>query len=203
MWVVDQPDAAQSEIRVGQIVPLSRQDRDYPAARLVSQIFGSSFGSRLNRVLRIEKGLTYGARGNFDNKAEAARLNVTTFTRTDRAAEAVKLILDEVAKIGRAGDITKDELEQARDTLVGSFQVELETPSRVASMHWNLRLWGLPPMWYREYLARLAMVSDPAELTAAAARVIDPSRLTIVVVGRGDELVSALSGIAPTAKSDK
>lgn len=201
--VVDQPDAAQAEIRVGQIVPLSRQDRDYPAARLVSQVFGSSFGSRLNRVLRIEQGLTYGARGNFDNKAEAARLSITTFTRTDRVADAVKLILAEVQKLGRPGDITREELDQARDTLVGSFQVELETPARIAAMHWNLRVWGMPPFWYRDYLARLATITDPAELTAAAARVVEPSRLVIVVVGRGNELVPALSEIAPTSVSGK
>ncbi|HSA26624.1 MAG TPA: pitrilysin family protein [Phycisphaerae bacterium] len=201
--VVDQPDAAQSEIRVGQIVPLSRRDRDYPAARLVSQILGSSFGSRLNRVLRIEKGLTYGARGNFDNKSEAARLHITTFTRTDRAAEAVRLVLGEVARINRPSDMSREELDQARDTLVGSFQVDLETSARVAAMHWNLRVWGLPPTWYQEYLARLATITDPAELTAAAARIIDPSGLTIVVVGRGDELAPALSGIAPTARSNR
>jgi hypothetical protein len=64
----------QSEIRIGQIVPVSRKDQDYPAVRLLSQAFGESFGARLNRVLRIEMGLTYGARGAFNVETDAAAL---------------------------------------------------------------------------------------------------------------------------------
>src|SRR5690606_13402924 len=41
--VVDRDGAVQSQIRVGQIVNVSRRDADYAAVRLLSQLFGESF----------------------------------------------------------------------------------------------------------------------------------------------------------------
>ncbi len=198
--LVPQAGALQSEIRVGQVVSLNRRDPDYAAARLLSHLFGGSFSSRLNRVLRIERGLTYGARGYFDVKREAALLRIHTFTRTDRTAEAVRTIIEEVERLGQV-EVTAEELAAARDTLIGSFQVELETPARIAAMHWNLMVWDLPPTWYTQHLAAIAAVRTPAELTAIAARLIAPQRLAIIVVGDAAELAPALGEIAHVQES--
>ncbi|NLX20840.1 MAG: insulinase family protein [Phycisphaerae bacterium] len=198
--LVPQPGAVQSEIRLGQTVSLTRRDPDYAAARLLSHLFGGSFSSRLNRVLRIERGLTYGARGYFDVKRDAAALRVSTFTRTDRTAEAIRTMIAEVQRL-REAEFTKEELVAAQDTLIGSLQVELETPARIAAMHWNLLVWDLPPTWYTRYLADLAAVRSPAELTAVAARLIDPQRLAIIAVGDADELAAQLGEIAHAQES--
>ncbi len=54
----------QSQIRVGQL-GFTRTDPDYFTSRVVSGYFGGAFSSRLNETIRVEKGLTYGARGGF------------------------------------------------------------------------------------------------------------------------------------------
>jgi zinc protease len=198
--MADQPGAMQSEIRIGEIVSLSRQDADYAAARMVSQIFGEAFSARLMRSLRIEKGLTYGASGYFDVMPTAAALRIRTFTRTEKTVEAVKAALAEVERI-RAGTITKEELEFARDTLIGQFQMGLETPAQLANRYWDLAVWNLPMNWYGYYLGAIAGTTDPAALDAAAKRVIDPGQLLIVVTGDAGKVQPELGAIMPVESS--
>lgn len=193
--LVDKPDASQSEIRIGQIVNLSRNDADYAQARLLSQLFGESFSGRLNRTIRIQKGLTYGARGYFDVNARDSVFLMSTFTRTDRTVAAVEAAIAELAAL-RTSPVTPDELESARDTLIGQFQMGLETAGQAADRWWNLQVWGLPTSWYTEYQRQIVQTEDPATLTAAIDR-IDPARLVIVVVGRAGEIKEALEKVAP------
>jgi zinc protease len=193
--LVDRPEATQSEIRLGQRVQLTRKDSDYAAARLLSQLFGESFSGRLNRTLRIQKGLTYGARGTFDVNTQEACLRLSTFTRNDRTAAAVQAAIQELAALTDE-PVTSEELDSARDTLVGSFQMGLETPGQVADRWWNLVVWGLPENWYADYQKSLISTGDPALLRTAAER-IDPSRLTVVVVGKAADIKADLEKIAP------
>lgn len=194
--LVDRPSASQSEIRVGQVVPVSRKDSDYAAARLLSMAFGESFSSRIGRVLRIEKGLTYGARGYYDVEGDTASFRVSTFTRTEKTTEAIEAALAEVRRLGDA-DPSEEELAQARDQLIGGFQVGLETPLQVAARWWDLIVWGLPERWYDEYQKAILGVNDPSALRNVAKRTIDPGKLTIVVVGSGSALREDLGRIAP------
>lgn len=194
--LVDRPSASQSEIRIGQVVPVSRRDPDYAAVRLLSMVFGESFSARIGRVLRIEKGLTYGARGYFEAEGNAAAFRISTFTRTEKTADAIEAALAEVDKLV-TGDVSLEELALARDQLIGGFQVGLETPWQVASRWWDLKVWGLPEDWYDAYQAAVVGVTDPAALRQAAARTIEPRKLTIVVVGNGEGVREGLARIAP------
>jgi zinc protease len=194
--LVDRPGAVQSEIRIGQIVPVSRKDKDYPAVRLLSQAFGESFGARLNRVLRIEMGLTYGARGAFNVDTGAAALSMSTFTRTDKTAVAVEAALGEVRKL-TDGLVTPEELRQCRDSLIGKFQMALETPAQTAARYWDLIVWGLPENWYSEFLRAVERVDDPASMTETARRVLKPDQMLVVVVGNGEKIREELTKIAP------
>ncbi len=200
--LVHRDAAVQSEIRIGQVVPVSRRDPDYAAVRLLSQLFGESFSGRLNKSLRIEKGLTYGARGYYDVQAHAAAFKIGTFTRTEKTADAVQAALVEVDRL--LGDnVTDDELTRARDTLLGQFQMGLQTPAEIAQRWWDLIVWGLPERWYHDYLHDVAAVDQPAALHAAARRTLTPDRLTIVIVGDADAVEQPLTAIAPvTRKSD-
>lgn len=194
--LVDRPGAVQSDIRIGQLVPVSRKNADYPAARLVSQLFGESFGGRLNRRLRIEKGLTYSARGYFDVRADVAVFQVSTFTRPEKTDEAIAAAVEEIDRL-RNGSITADELAESRDNLIGRFQMNLETVAQVASNWWELTVNDLPQDWYGQYLRSVASVESPGVLDAVAKRTLDPARLVIVVVGDAARIEPQLRKIAP------
>jgi predicted Zn-dependent peptidase len=194
--VVDREGAVQSEIRIGELVNVSRRDRDYAGVRLLSQLFGESFSGRLNKSLRIEKGLTYGSSGYFDVDRETAAFKMSTFTRTERTVDAIKAMLDEVERL-QTGQVTQDELDAARDTLLGNFQMALETPAQIAARWWDLIVWGLPEGWYSDYLRSIASVKDPKVLDEVARSRLRPDDLAIVVAGDGTQLEKDLAAFGP------
>ena len=58
--VIDKPGAVQTEIRVGNI-GIPRKSDDFMALDLAAKVLGGEGANRLHRVLRSERGLTYGA----------------------------------------------------------------------------------------------------------------------------------------------
>jgi zinc protease len=189
--IVDRPGAVQSEIRIGEIVPVSRRDADYAGVRLLSQLFGESFSGRLNTAIRIQRGLTYGARAYFDVDKETAAFKISTFTRTERTGDAVQAALEEVEKLHKT-HVTQEELDAARDTLLGNFHMALETPSQIAARWFDLIVWGLPENWYSQYLQSVADARDPKAIDQVARTRLAPSRLSVVVAGDGSKLKEQL-----------
>jgi zinc protease len=120
---------------------------------------------------------------------------MSTFTRTDRTAAAVRAAIEEVARL-RTVPVTREELESSRDTLLGQFQMGLETAGQIAGRWWNLTVWGLPPNWYTDYQHQIVKTEDPAALKPAIDR-LDPSKFTIVVVGKASDIKDDLAKIAP------
>ena len=59
--IVDRPGAVQTQLLIGRTGP-DRHDRVWPALLLGTYCLGGTLTSRLDRVLREEKGYTYGVR---------------------------------------------------------------------------------------------------------------------------------------------
>jgi len=194
IYLVDRPGSVQSQIRVG-AQGITRKDNDYFPTVVLSQIFGGSFSSRLNKAIRVEKGLTYGARGGWNAQRFAGSFNVSTFTKNPSTADTLKLILSEVERLEGAPPETT-EADNAKSYLVGSFAGNRETPGAVVGDLWLIEYAGLP----KDYLTRfLSGVSETTvdRLHQVAGRLIDKDRLVIVVVGEAAAVQSDLEKIAP------
>jgi zinc protease len=194
IYIVDRPGSVQSQIRVGHI-GITRKEKDYFASRVLGQIFGGSFNSRLNKAIRVEKGLTYGAGGGFSPSRFAGTFRASTFTKTPSTADALKTILAEVDKI-RAEAVTVEELSDTKTYITGSFPGDRETPMAVVGDLWMIETQDLPKDHLREYLAAVKVVTD-ADLTGVAKRLMDPEHLIIVVVGEAEKIKADLEKIAP------
>jgi zinc protease len=102
IYLVDNPGAVQSQIRVGQ-TSITRGDPRYHQARVYSQILGGDFSSRLNDVIRVQKGLTYGAGGGVAPGRFTGTFTAHTFTKTPTTAETVQAVLEQVDQVGPSG----------------------------------------------------------------------------------------------------
>ena len=107
--VVDRPGAPQSEVRVGH-VGLPRVISDFHALTLMNTILGGLFNSRLNRLLREERGYTYGVNSGFDLRRAAGPFAVRCAVETDVTAPAVTDIMAELRRI-REGLVEEEELD--------------------------------------------------------------------------------------------
>ncbi len=197
IFLVDKPDATQTQIRMGQI-GFRRTDPEFVPAQVFNQIFGGGFSSRLMRRVRIEEGLTYGARGGFSATKEPGRLSMSTFTRGEETAKTIRVLLDEVRKI-RTDAPNEEEMSDAQSYIVGRFGLSLETPDDVAGKVFDLKFYGLAEDYYDTYLGQINRVA-PRDVTTLAKRRIDSNRFAIVLVGNAAGFEKDLADIAPVVK---
>jgi zinc protease len=194
IYIVDRPGSVQSQIRAGHL-GITRRDAGYFVSRVLSNIFGGGFNSRLNKAIRVEKGLTYGARGGFRPRRFAGGLKISTFTKTASTVEVVQTILDEIEKI-RTQPATSEELSDTKTYITGSFPGDRETPSATVGDLWMIETQGLPEDYLQKYLAGIKNASAEG-VRETAEELIDPDHMAIVVVGEADKIKDDLAKLAP------
>jgi zinc protease len=194
IWLVDRPGSVQSQIRIGHL-GITQKDARYFNSRVLSLIFGGGFNSRLNRAIRVEKGLTYGARGGFEANRFAGTFTAGTFTKTPSTAETINVILREIDRI-RTSPPDEQELDMARSYIVGGFAGQRETPQAIVNDLWLIEYAGLAPDFMTRMLAGVKKTSAEDVLNAAKA-LMHKSNLSIVVVGEAGKLKDDLARIAP------
>lgn len=193
IYLVDRP-VQQCEIRAGHLA-FTRDHGDYFPSRVLNGYFGGAFSSRLNEKIRVEKGLTYGARGGFDSSRLLGKFEVSTFSKVESAAQTVGVILDELKRV-RDEPPSEKELVHTRDYIIGSFAGARETPQAVADDLWLLESQGLPADYFETMLKAVAATS--AEDCARIAREnVKLDQLVVVVVGPAGKLQSELEKLAP------
>ncbi len=198
--LVDVPGAIQSQIRVGHR-GIERDDSRWFTGKVLTQIFGGAFNSRLNETIRVKKGLTYGASGGLSAQRFAGRFTVSTFSKTKTTVEAVAAILEEVKRMQNEPPSEK-ELSQAKSYLVGSFAGDHETPESIVSQLFGLELDGMTLDYIDRYLDGIVKTTAD-DVQKLAREVIDPDHLTIVVVGDASKIEEGLKAIAPVTTVDE
>ena len=193
--VVDRPGSPQTEVRVGH-VGLRRRIPDFHAVVVMSAILGGLFNSRLQRLLREERGYTYGIAAGFEMRRSAGPFSVRTAVQTEVTAPAVQDIVSELRRM-REAPIEPAELTEARDYLVGVFPLRFESPAQVVGAISGLVTNELPDDELDRYRPAIAAVS--AEDAAAAAQRIRPDDASIALVGDAARIEGALrdAGLGP------
>jgi zinc protease len=82
---------------------------------VLNTLLGGLFNSRLNRLLREERGYTYGVHSSFDMRRYAGPFAVRCAVETEVTAPAVEDIMAELGRI-REAPVVPDELATTRDT---------------------------------------------------------------------------------------
>jgi zinc protease len=193
--VIDKPDAVQTEIRVGHL-GIPRKHRDYMAVDLAFKILGGEGANRLHRVLRSERGLTYGASADIKTLKQTGDFMAETDTRTETTGEALRLIFDEYAKL-RRDRVNERELADAQAYLAGHFPLTIETPDAIATQVLNTIFYELPLEEIPTYRERVQAVT-PDDVQRVARAYISPERLSVVLVGNAAGFVAQLKGLGFT-----
>jgi predicted Zn-dependent peptidase len=197
--LVHRPGSVQSNIVVGNTTFLPSDPGYYPA-RLAMQVLGGGADARLFLILREQKSWTYGSYAGLNRNRGLGYWQATFEGRTEVTDSALRELLHQIDRV-RTETIADSELTNAKNFLVGSFPLTIETPQQIASVVTTSKLLGLGPDYLRLYRERLAAVT-PLAAKAAAARTIHRGALTIVVVGDGEKLYDKLKAIAPVRMVD-
>lgn len=192
--VVDMPGAGQAGVVVAR-PGIARSDKDFYAAQVANAALGVGFSSRLNREIRIKRGLAYGAGSSVDTRRQPGIVSASTQTKNPSAPEVVALIAAEMKRMG-SEPVPAAELDTRKAVLIGGFGRRIERTDGVASALADYVAEGVPLDTLRRYIPSIQGV-DPAAVQAAARKVLDPTHASIVVVGDAKQFIDALRKTYP------
>jgi zinc protease len=188
--LLDRPGAAQAVVRVGH-VGLPRNSSDYDQVLLLNQILGGQFTSRLNTKLREERGFTYGVRSHFDCRRSAGPFSIGASFQSDRVAEALDDIHNEVRALVGGRPPTEAELDNARRALIEGQTRQFETPAALVNRYASLIIHDLPVDYEAGFTERMAGV-ELHSLIDVTHRQIHSDALVAVVVADSTQVIENL-----------
>jgi zinc protease len=181
VYLMDRPGSGQSVIFAAQLAP-PFNNPDQIALRMVNDIFGGNFNSRINMDLREDKHWSYGV-GSRLIAARGQRPFVSfSPVQADKTKDSMEVLISQYKGIVSNKPITDAELkdEQSNSTLAlpGSF----ETVQELSGGYANILQYSLPEDYYNTFTQKVLAVT-PAEANEVAKKYILPGHLIWLVVG--------------------
>lgn len=174
-------DISQANIVLGH-VGIARNDPDYYAVQVMNYIFGGGgFASRLMRVIRDERGLTYGINSSFIGNKEPGQFEVEVQTKSASARAVIDEIMEQIERI-RTEPVSDQELSDAKAYLTGSFPRRFETSRRIADFLAVARFYDLGDDYIQQYPEYIKSVTKE-DVLRVAKKYLHPDRYVLVVVG--------------------
>jgi hypothetical protein len=138
-----------------------------------------------------EDGWTYGC-CNYTNR-DIGRFKATVDVRPVTDSAVVELI-GELKRIANE-PVTDDELDNAKNYLIGIFPLTIETPNQIASQVVEARLLGLGKEYLETYRERIAAVTVK-DVQEAMQKYLHPDNLAIILVGDATAIHDKVAKVA-------
>jgi predicted Zn-dependent peptidase len=189
--IVDRPGAVQTQVLIGR-AGADRHDPVWAAQVLGTYCLGGTLTSRLDRVLREEKGYTYGVRAfgqvllssapsSPQGATGAALMGISGSVATEVTGPALADAWQVIRTLADGG-LTDDERDVAVQNLVGVAPLRYETAAAVADTFADQVEQQLPDDFQAKLYARL-VETGTVEATAAVVNAFPLDRLVVVLVG--------------------
>ncbi|MBT2134572.1 insulinase family protein [Croceibacterium sp. LX-88] len=192
--VIDRPNSPQSVLLLARVLPLEGTQQGMEALDLANEVIGDGFLSRLNMNLREEKSWTYGIRSGISGVTGPVALTVYTPVQSDRTADSIRLILDDMAAFATSKGVDQTELQRVTEGNVRGLPNRYQTNSQVLNALLANQQFGRPD----DYQARLPDIYraiDAGKIDGAARQYLSPDDLVVIVVGDRDQIDSQLAGL--------
>lgn len=178
----------QSTILFGQ-QGITRDDPDFFAASILNEVLGGGrFSARLMTEVREKRGLTYGIGTALVGYDQAELILGQVATQNEKAAETIKVIREEWAKLAASG-ITAEELAKTKTYLTGSYPLRFDGNGPIANILVGMQMIGLSPDYPATRNAKVEAVTLE-DVARVAKRLLVPETLHFTVVGQPEGVTS-------------
>jgi zinc protease len=210
VWLVNKSDAIETTFLIGG-KGIARNDPDYVPLQVLNTILGGRFTSWLNDELRVNSGLTYGARSEFATMSQTGTFAISSFTALPKTEPALDLALKTYQRLWDKG-IDAATLASAKAYVKGQFPPRFESSAQLAGLLGDM----FASKVGREQIDNF--MSDVDSLTPARAKeLVDKhfprDKLQMVLIGKAEairkiaakygdvtEMDIVADGFAPVAK---
>ena len=196
--LIDKPGASQTHFWLANV----GVSASYPTRAeldLANTVFGGRYTSMLNTELRIEAGLTYGARSLLQRPTLRGSIIISSFTETSTTAEAIDMALDVLETLHDSG-VDDDMVLSAQNYIMGQFPPRLETAAQLAAQLASLEQYGLDASYINDYGAALAAANSDAIDLAIAEVYPLPENLVFVLIGDASLIRKDVSRYGPVTE---
>lgn len=183
--LVNKEDAGETTFLIGgKGVP--RNNKDLVGINVINTVLGGRFTSWLNDELRVNSGLTYGARSGFSTYKHDGVFQISTFTANATTEETIDLALKTYQRL-HTNYIDEATLASAKNYTKGQFPPNFETNSSLGSLLLDMHVYD----FNESYINTFSQTVD--ELTVDKVKVLVDSyfpkdNLQFVLVGKAEEL---------------
>jgi predicted Zn-dependent peptidase len=153
----------------------------------------------LNDELRVNSGLTYGARSYYDRDRLPGALSISTYTRTDTTEKAIDLALDLLKRLNEKG-LNAEQLASAKAYIKGGFPTQrLETAAQVGSVLAELELFGQGKGEIDDLFSKIDSVTVE-KANEIARKYYRLDNLQFILVGNAAKIQDSVKKYAPKIK---
>lgn len=177
------PDKVNYDVIMGHSLPLKRNDPAYIPLSLANFIFGGNFSARLSNTVRDDEGLTYFIQSELsDIEGEYYGSWQIHFIVNERTlTPALNSTLRQIDRFHRDG-ITEKELELAKTTVLGNFQVSIATTGGLAAQILRVEELGFGIDYLKRHPALVEKVTVD-EANQALKKFFHPDKIHVSVAG--------------------
>jgi predicted Zn-dependent peptidase len=148
---------------------------------VLTSILGGGMSSRLFIQVRERRGLAYYVRSGTENYMDVGNFVTQAGVDVSRIDDAIKVILEEFAKIGESG-VGEEELNKAKEYMKGRLTLELEDSRAVASLFTDAELLEGKIRTPEEIEKRIDEVTA-SDVKSIAGKYFTGSSLNLAIIG--------------------
>jgi zinc protease len=141
VYLINKSNATETTFLIGSF-GITMGNEDQTQIDVINTILGGRFTSWLNDELRVNAGLTYGARSRFAKYKNTGTFYISTFTQTRNTEAAIDLALQTYNRLFEKG-IDEETLLSAKNYVKGQFPPGYETAGSLASFLTQKYIYGL------------------------------------------------------------
>jgi len=194
--VVDMPQAGQSAVALSRPA-IKRSSPDYYSGLVANAALGNGFISRLNREIRIKRGLSYGARSSLDARRDTGPFTASAQTKNESASEVARLIMTELKRLA-TDPVQGEELKSRQAVLTGGYARGLETDEGFAGNLASLAAYNLPLDRLNAFIPKINAVKTE-DVTAFVTKYLS-STPSLIIVGKAPAFIDPLKKDFPDVK---
>ena len=169
---------------------ISRNDPYFYPAYVMNYILGGGgFFSRLTTEVREKRGLVYSVYSYLYRYDKYNFFSGGAQTSNENVVKVIKIIKGELIKVKKKG-VTEEELKNAKNYLINSYILRLDSNTKVASILLNTQMDGLNTDFFEKRNDYINSVSLE-DIKKVASRILDENQIFFLVIGNPTDLKNA------------
>ena len=153
---------------------------DYFIATLISRLFDDGVTSRLQKILREEKGLVYSVECRATSLPDTGTIDFDVSVRSEKVVEVAKILLSEINKFISTG-INEDELRLVKQRYGYDLDYELDDPYRQIMRYGFCHLYSIDYTVEEEWV-KISQITS-MDILRVARNIFISEKLNFVLVG--------------------